>query len=101
LVFPNTALEKYVGLEQGLSGIRCLIKVNVKRIAYIARMRMVENIESIGFGANEPNALRELKSRYNRYASRLNFARHSFWKKEHTVLYKELTLLKIKIDTYL
>ncbi|MDO1449488.1 hypothetical protein Q0590_24645 [Rhodocytophaga aerolata] len=61
---------------------------------------MGENIESIGFGTNEPNALRELKSKYNRYASRLNFARNSFWKKEHTVLYKELTLLKIKIDTY-
>ena len=63
-------------------------------------MGMGENIESLGFGANEPNALRQLKSTYNRYASRLNFARISFWKKEHTVLYKELTLLKIKIDNF-
>jgi hypothetical protein len=59
-----------------------------------------ENIESIALIADEPHTLMLLKSRYNRYASRLNFARKTFWKKEHTVLEKELTLLKIKIDTY-
>jgi uncharacterized HAD superfamily protein len=59
-----------------------------------------ENIESVVLAADEPHGLMILKSRYNRYASRLNFARISYWKKEHTTLQKELNLLKIEIDSY-
>jgi hypothetical protein len=59
-----------------------------------------QNLESIRIVANDPKRVVLLKSRYNRYASRLNYARSSFWKKEHTVLLKELALLKIEIENY-
>jgi hypothetical protein len=63
-------------------------------------MQPRELIELVRLDASDPPKLTVLKSKYNRYASKLNMARFEKQSGEHTFLLDELEVLKKQIDQY-
>jgi hypothetical protein len=63
-------------------------------------MQPRELIELVRLDASDPPKLTVLKSKYNRYASKLNVARFERLTGEHTFLMDELKVLKKQIDQY-